>query len=155
MPIGVYVRSEIQKEKLRIARLGKLASDETKKKMGDSHRGSKAYNWKGENVSYIGLHLWVYRNLGKATYCFFNKIHKAKRFHWANKSHQYKRDLNDWIPLCPRCHYYYDDSGKKRYASHVYQASLPCLECDKPSFSKNLCHYHANKRWKESRYGKS
>ena len=39
--------SKETRKKLRIANLGKHPSEETKKKMSDSHKGSKAYQWKG------------------------------------------------------------------------------------------------------------
>jgi len=32
--------------------------------MANSHLGEKAYNWKGSDVGYTGLHKWVIRNLG-------------------------------------------------------------------------------------------
>lgn len=32
----------------------------------------------------------------------------------ANKSWQYKRDLNDWISLCIDCHRDYDSNAKGR-----------------------------------------
>lgn len=30
------------------------------------------------------------------------------RYEWANISHQYKRDLDDWMELCKKCHMAYD-----------------------------------------------
>lgn len=32
----------------------------------------------------------------------------SKGQHWANIDHQYKRNLNDFISLCPKCHRVYD-----------------------------------------------
>lgn len=65
--------------------------------------------WKGDDVGYSALHDWVERELGKPTFCSTCKIaFSDKKYHWANKSHEYKRDLNDWIPMCVSCHKNYD-----------------------------------------------
>src|SRR3990167_2185838 len=47
--------------------------------------GEKNYAWKGEKVSYRGLHQWVRRNLGKPTKCSHcNRTDKRPRFiQWA------------------------------------------------------------------------
>ena len=70
----------------------------------------KAYQWKGDKVGYIALHIWVAEKLGKSDICDFCGTSglKGRQIHWANKSHQYKRDINDWIRLCASCHRYYD-----------------------------------------------
>lgn len=66
-------------------------------------------NWKGDKVSYFNLHAWVYRHKGKACKC--EKCGCEDKVQWANKSHEYKRDLDDWLELCYWCHRKYD-SGK-------------------------------------------
>lgn len=65
-------------------------------------------NWKGEFASYSALHYWIYRRLGKASYCTFDISHISTRYHWANISKEYRRDIKDFMSLCPSCHYYYD-----------------------------------------------
>ena len=73
----------------------------------DDTFGEKNVNWKGDNVSYRCLHRWVERRLGKAVVC--SKCNKTKcRIHWANIDHKYKRNLTDWVQLCPKCHKEYD-----------------------------------------------
>lgn len=75
--------------------------------------GKDHVNWKGDEVGYYALHSWVVRNLGQPTMCEFcgkNKL-KGNKIHWANKSHKYKRDMNDWIRLCAKCHWHYDRKG--------------------------------------------
>lgn len=64
--------------------------------------------WKGENVGYISLHKWVYRYKGSPKKCEHCMSEEKKNYHWANKSHGYKRDLDDWIRLCVSCHKKYD-----------------------------------------------
>lgn len=70
-------------------------------------RGKDHPHWRGNDVSYSGLHYWLYRELGTPQEC----EHCGKtegRFTWANKSHKYKRNVNDWLRLCYSCHKKYD-----------------------------------------------
>ena len=85
------------------------------KKMSDSHLvcNQKEENhpqWKGDKVGYGALHEWVSRHKGKPTKC--EKCGKdgltGHKIQWANVDHEYKRDLDDWIRLCPKCHSKYD-----------------------------------------------
>jgi hypothetical protein len=78
-----------------------------KKISGENH-----YLWKGENVSYRGLHNWVRKGLGKPKRCEF--CGSTKRLEWANKDHQYRRNLVDWMALCKSCHFKYDIKNKLR-----------------------------------------
>lgn len=72
-------------------------------------KGESTYNWKGERVGYRGLHRWVVRELGTPKTCeFCGEEGNGHSMHWANKSHKYKRVLNDWIRLCVKCHRNYD-----------------------------------------------
>lgn len=69
--------------------------------------GKKARAWKGMRAGYVAKHLWIVKHYGNASFCLFNKSHtipKVKRFEWANISGSYRRDINDYIPLCPSCH---------------------------------------------------
>lgn len=75
------------------------------------------YAWKGDKVSYITLHQWVQRNLGTPSRCEHCGTTTAKRFEWANKSHEYRRDLGDWIRLCKKCHNRYDSLQEKSWAT--------------------------------------
>lgn len=76
-------------------------------------KGTQHRYWKGDFASYSALHYWLYRQVGKAKYCAKNKNHKSTRYHWANISGQYKRDISDFMPLCPSCHFKYDNVGVK------------------------------------------
>lgn len=68
--------------------------------------GENSPVWKGDKVGYDGIHSWVRRNKGKPNKCSFCK--SIEKIEWANKSHKYKRDLDDWISLCHKCHFQYD-----------------------------------------------
>ena len=63
---------------------------------------------KNENLSYGGIHTWIRKKLGKASYCKFDPSHLRKRYTWANISGEYKEDLSDFMPLCYSCHKIYD-----------------------------------------------
>lgn len=77
-------------------------------------KGEKMFNWKGEKVSYVGLHQWVARELGKPRCCedCGNKNLNHRQYHWANISGLYKRELSDWRRLCVKCHSVYDRQQK-------------------------------------------
>ena len=85
-------------------------SSNNKNKKFPQYQNGKHPNWKGNQVSYSGLHYWVSRHLGKPEQCedCGKSGLRGKQIHWANKSHQYKRDLNDWLRLCILCHKRYD-----------------------------------------------
>lgn len=60
-------------------------------------------NWRGDECSYDSLHQWVKRHKGKPSRC--DKCGTTeRRIEWANISGDYRRDLNDWRPLCVPCH---------------------------------------------------
>jgi hypothetical protein len=60
-------------------------------------------NWLGVNVSYRGVHRWVRRRKIQPERCEICGAQKD-RLDLANLSGDYKRDLEDWIYLCRRCH---------------------------------------------------
>ena len=119
---------ELARTKISNSLIGKKLSEQHKINLSKAHLGQKAWNkgikmpeisgenhyaWKGEEVGYVALHEWVERNLGRPAKCEFCKTIDAKKFEWANKSGEYKRDLSDWVRLCTMCHNKYDDTGEK------------------------------------------
>jgi len=72
--------------------------------------GEKNGMWKGNDVSYTGLHIWIANKRGKPHYCEHCKRSDLphRSYHWANISRKYKRDVSDWIRLCVKCHSKYD-----------------------------------------------
>ena len=83
-----------------------------------SRSGTRHYSWKGKKVGYGALHEWIYKSMGRAMKCEncgIDKVPNGKKrwFHWANKSKQYKRDLNDWWQLCIQCHRKIDNWREK------------------------------------------
>lgn len=73
-------------------------------------------------LGYDALHLWVRRNLGKAEACA-NCSKSTGRIHWANKSGEYKKELDDWIALCPKCHVAYDKDHRDAIVRRFGEAS--------------------------------
>lgn len=123
-----------------------------------SYKGSRNKKWKGDKVSYRRLHQWVELNLGKPSECSkcgFTSSNN-RRLHWANISHEYKRDLTDWKRLCVRCHKLFDlgestisttlireycINEQKMVISNLYwrkkQGYVQCRECKEKSVKKS------------------
>ena len=99
--------------------LGKKRSPYVIQKLREAHLGKfdeKSTRWLGDKVGYDGLHDWVYKKLGAPMQCEkCKKVGKSNRqIHWANKSGKYKRNIKDWIRLCVKCHWWKDQSKRKR-----------------------------------------
>lgn len=95
---------ECRNETIRMAGLRKRG----KKILSLQHE--KSNNWKGDSVSYSGLHKWVKRYLGRPDQCI--ECGNVQNLQWANKSHEYKRELEDWISMCVKCHKAYDKDSR-------------------------------------------
>lgn len=65
-------------------------------------------NWKGEDASLKAKHQWVSLKKGRPSKCEMCATTKAKKFEWANVDHTYRRNLDDYIRMCTRCHRNYD-----------------------------------------------
>lgn len=59
-------------------------------------------NWKGDEVGYKGIHIWVSNVLGRPDRC--SKCGVIGPVDLANISNEYKRDISDWEWLCRKCH---------------------------------------------------
>ena len=64
------------------------------------------WNWKNI-ITKRTLHHWVQKSLGKAS-CFTCAICGKQANDWSSKTHEYKRDLTEFQPLCRKCHINYD-----------------------------------------------
>ena len=132
------LHTEKTKEKIRLKTLGRKHTEETKIKIGLKSLGRKPMlgkhhtqatkekigntlklkglksneknpMWKGDEVGYSALHIWIEHRLGKPKVC--NKCgenNPDKRYEWSNISGEYKRDIKDWERLCAKCHRIYD-----------------------------------------------
>lgn len=86
-----------------------------------------------KNPSYCAIHGYIRKRLKKPRCC--ERCGLEKPLDMANKSHQYKRDLSDWMWLCRRCHQDYDGnrppinkrSGYKLSEEHRRKLSIAHL----------------------------
>lgn len=76
--------------------------------------GEDCHLWKGDDVKYSGIHMWVRKLLGVPQWCEHcgSTNRPLKQYHWANISGEYKRLIEDWMRLCVKCHSHHDH---KRY----------------------------------------
>lgn len=108
--------SNSQKENLRKKNSGKRLSVATEF-TSERTRGSNNSKWKGDDVGYGALHCWIARHRKKENICEHCGIKTRTEF--ANKSHEYKRSVHDWLELCKRCHCKYD-KNKWGYATKKF-----------------------------------
>lgn len=80
--------------------------------------GEKHHHWKGDNVSYSGLHKWINKYFGKAIKCEqCGKTGTGKFIQWANIDGFYMRSREHWKSLCASCHRIFDfQRRQKTYA---------------------------------------
>jgi len=107
------------------------------------------HSWKGDDVSYKGLHKWISDNLGSA------KKHKcsvcngksgSETMNWSNLDHKYNRDFSKWLPMCKKCHSEYDQN---KFGCYSYDKS----ETHKQNISKNSKGISRNKGVNNPMYG--
>lgn len=99
-----YGRKNIS-EKARCIDCGKTISKQKEYRMCKSctHKGKKAYQWKGDNANISAFHIWLKKNKPKPDFC--EMCGKNKPRDVANiKNHIYTRNPEDYIWLCHSCH---------------------------------------------------
>lgn len=69
--------------------------------------GDKHPRWKGDEAKYVSIHWWVRKQKKFNGLCEICN-EQNKYIHLANKYHTYKRSIDDWLYLCPKCHQKYD-----------------------------------------------
>lgn len=92
---------------------GKYCSTTCRSKSDSKKRGVETPNWKGDKISYSGIHTYIKRKFGIPQFCEHCGSTTEKRYEWANISKKYLRDRADWLRLCKSCHIMYDDVLKK------------------------------------------
>lgn len=90
-------------EKRRLKQFGRKHKPSTKLKMRLSALGPNNHQWKGNNISYKGVHLWLQDNKPKLNYCELCGT-TNKRLDLANINGVYNRDMNNYQYLCRSCH---------------------------------------------------
>jgi hypothetical protein len=116
-------RSDESKRKISLALMGRSSNPETNKKRSltlkgrqftEEHRNNlsiKAMSennnmWKGDDVGYHALHVWVRKRLPEPKYCEFCEKRKPRDL--ANVTGVYNRALENWKYLCVSCHKKFD-----------------------------------------------
>jgi hypothetical protein len=120
--------------KLRESHKGKKVSETTKTKMGLAHKGlntwtkgtkmsketkdkirvkmsgDKCHKWKGDSAGYRSFHHWMNNHYGKPTTCEHCQTGNltGHRIHWATKTKELKRERENWLRLCVKCHKLFD-----------------------------------------------
>lgn len=64
---------------------------------------------------YRKIHYWAETRLGKPMKCHKCGNIDRKRYHWANISGKYKKEITDWIRVCVKCHCKMDHWMEKRF----------------------------------------
>jgi hypothetical protein len=92
---------------------GRPCTQERKDKIGNANRGDKSGLWKGDNIGYKAVHLWLKVNFGKANRCeapLRLPIQPcSNKYEWAlkrNKKCERKRE--NFFMSCTSCHKTYD-----------------------------------------------
>lgn len=134
MPRGIYKRTQEARKNMSESHIGNKHTKKSIKKMSTIAKekgfgswmklkiNEKSNNWKGDEVGYFALHLWIRKRLGKPSNCsccgingkytFMKNGVKRWSIEWANKSGNYLRVFSDWIKLCRKCHKQYDLNQK-------------------------------------------
>jgi len=86
--------------------------------------GKDNKQWKGDDVGYMALHSWVSRHFGKPSECEMCDTKTAKRFEWANISGEYKREREDFMRLCKKCHNNYDSVNAWQNKARALRAGI-------------------------------
>jgi hypothetical protein len=116
--------------------ISKRVSESLKGKIGEKSR-----RWKGEDASYVAKHMWIAKHYGKANKCIMCHTDSCKRYEWANISGEYRRDIEDYMELCPSCHRKHDlrksdhcKHGHEFTSDNTYidpRGSRQCKQCRK------------------------
>jgi len=102
--------------------------------------GNKNPNWRGDDITFIGIHLWLTKNFKKKRICEFCGK-KSIWIDWAKlKNKEYKRERENFIELCRKCHTNYDRNkeycinGHKQIPENLYNMKTGkrlCRLCNK------------------------
>jgi len=106
-------KCECGKQKTAIAQNCQKCYLKSKRNLCRDKLGKENLAWKGKDVGYKGLHLWVRANKPMSEVC--EKCGKKLKLVVANISGKYKRDINDFMWLCYNCHLKYDDVVNKAW----------------------------------------
>ena len=101
---------------------GHIVSEETRQKIRETNIriGRKPPSNYGHfkdgtsgNSRYVSIHAWMVREKGSPQKCEHCSGIDKKKYEWANIDHKYRRNLDDYIRLCTKCHRKFDKKIKR------------------------------------------
>ena len=95
--------------------------------------GDENPNWKGDDVGYKQLHVWMRNKMPKPDLCECCK--KSPPMDLANKG-VYTRDLENWEWLCRRCHMQ-KDGRMKNLRNQTQCENELCEDCEEQEVFAN------------------
>lgn len=100
------------RQKMSAVRKGRPKSEAHRAKLSAAKpHGADHPDWKGDDVTYNVIHLWVNRLKTKTGVC--SRCGAERLTQWANLSGLYKRDLDDFAEMCVPCHSRYDRARRQ------------------------------------------
>jgi len=115
-----YGVSDETRKKISLARKGKKMPEHLKKKLSEERDSAGNPNWKGDKVGFKALHTWIKGHKLKPKFCEICKVKPP--FELANLSGEYKRDINDFIWVCRKCHM--ENDGRMDMIKNLRQVVL-------------------------------
>ena len=112
--------------------------------------------FKGTPSEYRTLHSWVERQLGKPMVCWECGDTTRSRYHWANISGEYRKDVADFKRLCVPCYAKLDRKTKAMCgAGHEMAGSnvghkLKRGKMERYCKACNAAHQHAFRQRKQA-----
>jgi hypothetical protein len=82
--------------------IGSKHTEETKRKISETHKNEKNPMWKGDKAGVNPIHRWIEKRKQKQKFCEF--CHQEKELELASIDGTYKRDINHFLWLCYSCH---------------------------------------------------
>lgn len=157
MPTGIYVRTKIVTEETRrkLSEISKKRYLELNIREKFAEASMKRKNekhplWKGDAVKYRALHQWVRKNKPKSITC--EQCNQIKKLQLANKIGIYNRQFENWLWLCPPCHYKLDEETHKRGND---KKRLTLAEKEESKRKRKEYHRIYDKLHKRKRYPKA
>jgi len=96
---------------------GRKQLEGSKRKISETLKGKyineKSWKWKGDNVKYFGLHMFIRKHKPKPERCEICG-EKDDFIELSNISGEYKRDINDFQYICRKCHHIEDVKNHPR-----------------------------------------
>jgi len=65
-------------------------------------------------------HEWIKKQKGSARNYNCEICGEKQARHWSNKNHKYKKIINDWQPLCVKCHSIFDRENNNKFNYKEY-----------------------------------